>query len=97
MAMVICHKCQVRFKGDPAKIHLVELKGSAEQPLAAKPFAIWIAGIHECPVCGFKIVKIRDRMPLRIITDKDFAEVLARVQKEPNKSIVYTEAMGGEG
>ncbi len=94
MAMEICHKCQVRFRSDPAKVHLVELRGSAEQPLSAKPFCIWIVGIHECPGCGFKIVKIRDRRPLRTIIDKDFAEVLAQVQNEPNKTIVYTGAEG---
>jgi len=92
MAIEICHKCQVRFRNDPTKVYLIELKGSSEQPLAAKPFTIWLAGIHECPGCGFKIVKIRDRRPLRTIIDKDFAEVLARVQEERNKAIVYTGA-----
>ncbi len=116
MSSLICHKCQVRFRSDPAKVHLIELKGSppslsvphpsdedtkegmsqAERSDSwrGRPFAIWVANIHECPGCGFKIVKIRDRRPLRTIIDKDFAEVLAQVQNESNKTIVYTGADG---
>ena len=103
--MFICHKCQVRFRSDPAKVHLIELRVpihsdrnlneamSRSDSDQAQPFCIWLAGIHECPGCGFKIVKIRDRRPLRTIIDKDFAEVLARVQTESDKAIVYTEGI----
>jgi hypothetical protein len=92
MSAIICHKCQVRFGSQATKVHLVELRGDQNHPWAARPFIIWLAMIHECPVCGFKIVKIRDRRPLRSIIDADFAEVLAQVQTESDRAIVYTGA-----